>query len=311
MHLPPRLHQGDTIGIITPSAPISASPSPEPLEELERGMDFLSDLGFNVVLGKHALKEDGYSAGTAKERSQDINAMFADKEVHAILSSHGGTTVNSCLEFLDWKLIRENPKILMGFSDLTVLLLALYSKVGLVTFHGNMVIWHFGMNPTDYDRQEFLDRLVHRRIGTIRKNSEWKTIRGTGTVKGRLIGGHLGQLTLLFGTPYWPNVAEMILFLEFTRYDPGVLEARFQQMKQAGILEKVRGVVVGHVVGAPNEKEYQAEEILRRVTYESDFPILRTDDFGHQCPNTVLPVGVRARLDANSSELEILEPCVQ
>jgi muramoyltetrapeptide carboxypeptidase len=83
----------------------------------------------------------------------DINAMFADKNIKAIISSHGGTTVNSCLEFLDWQVIEQNPKILMGFSDLTVLLLALYSKVGLVTFHGNMVMWHFGMNPSDYDRQ--------------------------------------------------------------------------------------------------------------------------------------------------------------
>jgi muramoyltetrapeptide carboxypeptidase len=281
------------------------------MKELERGMNFLLDLGFKIVLGDHALKEDGYSAGTAQERAYDINAMFADKDVHAILSSHGGNVVNSCLEFLDWQVIRENPKILMGFSDLTVLLLAIYRKVRLVTFHGNMVIWHFGMSPTDYDREEFLDRLVHGQIGVIRKNSDWRTIRGTGTVEGRLLGGHFGQLTLLFGTPYWPNVAETILFLEFTEYWPEVLEARFQQMKQMGIFEKVRGVVVGHLASAPKEQEYQAEELLRKVTYESDFPILRTDDFGHQCPNTVLPVGVRARLDANRAELEILETCVQ
>ena len=156
MLLPPRLRPGDTIGIITPSAPISSSPSPEPMKELERGINFLQDLGFKVALSKHALKETGYSAGTAVERADDINAMFADKNVRAIISSHGGTTVNSCLEFLDWQVIEQNPKILMGFSDLTVLLLALYSKVGLVSFHGNMVMWHFGMNPSDYDRQEFL-----------------------------------------------------------------------------------------------------------------------------------------------------------
>src|SRR5512134_2011662 len=126
MLIPPRLRPGDTIGIITPSDPISASPSPEPKKELERGMNFLQDLGFKVALGDHALKEDGYSAGTAQERAHDIIAMFADKGVHAILSSHGGNVVNSCLEFLDWKVIRENPKILMGFSDLTVLLLAIY-----------------------------------------------------------------------------------------------------------------------------------------------------------------------------------------
>ena len=311
MLIPPRLRPGDTIGVITPSAPISSSPSPEPMKELERGMNFLQDLGFKVVLSQHALKETGYSAGTAVERAGDINTMFADKNVKAIISSHGGTTINSCLEFLDWQLIEQNPKIVMGFSDLTVLLLALYSKAGLVSFHGNMVMWHFGMHPSDYDRQEFLDRLIHGRIGAVRKNSEWRTIRGTGSVEGRLFGGHSEQITLLFGTPYWPNIEQAILFLEFTKYDPDVLDARFHQMKQMGLFEQVRGVVIGHLTSVPPEKEYQAEEILRQVTSGLDFPILRTDDFGHQCPNTVLPVGVRARLDANNATLDILEPCVQ
>jgi muramoyltetrapeptide carboxypeptidase len=280
------------------------------MKELERGINFLQDLGFKVVLSQHALKETGYSAGTAVERAGDINAMFADKNVKAIISSHGGTTINSCLEFLDWRLIEQNPKIVMGFSDLTVLLLALYSKAGLVSFHGNMVMWHFGMHPSEYDRQEFLDRLVHGRIGAVRKNSEWRTIRGTGSVEGRLFGGHSEQITLLFGTPYWPNIEEAILFLEFTKYDPDVLDARFHQMKQMGLFEQVRGVVIGHLTSVPAEKEYQAEEILRQVTSSSEFPILRTDDFGHRCSNTVLPVGVRARLDADSATLEILEPCV-
>lgn len=310
MLIPPRLRPGDTIGIITPSAPISSSPSPEPRQELERGMKFLQHLGFKIVLAEHAMKEDGYSAGTAQERAADVNAMFADQNVHAILASHGGATVNSCLPFLDWKIIRENPKALMGFSDLTVLLLAVHTMTGLVTFHGNMVMWHFGMNPTEYDRGEFLDRLVHARIGVIRKNSEWKTIRGTGKMEGRLFGGHIGQMSFLLGTPYWPVFEEAILFLEFTNYDPGVLDARFQQLKQMGVFEKVRGVVIGHIQAPPPEEAYRAETILHKVTEDTGFPILKTDDFGHLCPNTVLPVGVRARLDADRAELAILEPCV-
>jgi muramoyltetrapeptide carboxypeptidase len=311
MLIPSRLRPGDTIGVITPSAPISSSPSPEPVKELERGINFLEELGFKVVLSEHALGEAGYSAGTAQERAGDINAMFADEDIRAIISSHGGTTINSCLEFLDWGAIAQNPKILMGFSDLTVLLLALYSKVGLVSFHGNMVMWHFGMNPSEYDREEFLDRLVHCRIGAVRKNSAWRTVRGTGSVEGRLFGGHIDQIRLLYGTPYWPDIEDGILFLEFTRYDPDSLDAYFHQMKQMGLFERVRGAVIGHHSSAPPEKEYQAEEILRLVTSRSDFPILRTDDFGHLCPNTVLPVGVRSKLDADSATLEILDPCVE
>ncbi len=311
MLIPARLQPGDTIGVITPSAPVFASPSPEPMKELERGLAFLRDLGFEAVLGAHALKGYGYSAGSPRERASDLNAMFANPDIRAILSTHGGYTANSCLPFLDARTIRENPKVLMGFSDLTVLLLAIYARTGLVTFHGNMVMWHFGMNPTEYDRQEFLDRMTHGRIGTVRKNSEWTTIRGRGRVEGRLIGGHPGQLSFLIGTPYWPDFSETILFLEVPVVFPAALDARFHQMRQMGLFDKVRGVVVGHTDEPPEDPKHMPEFLLHKVTYDLDFPIVKCDDFGHHCPNTVLPIGVRARLDADQAELEILEPCVQ
>jgi muramoyltetrapeptide carboxypeptidase len=105
------------MGVVTPSGPISSSPSSDPSQELQKGLDYLNDLGFQTVLGKYALKEGGLAAGTPTERAEDLNTMFADPDIHAIISTHGGVAANSCLPHLDYDLIRSNPKILMGFSD--------------------------------------------------------------------------------------------------------------------------------------------------------------------------------------------------
>ena len=158
--IPPRLKIGDTIGVVTPSSPISSSPSDDPYLELERGLTYLRDLGFKVHLGDYALKEGGLTAGTPEERAGDLNTMFANPDVNAIISTHGGVVSNSCLPLLDDDLMRANPKILLGFSDISTLHLGIYSQTGMVTFHGNMVMYYFGMEPQPYDRQEFLSRLV-------------------------------------------------------------------------------------------------------------------------------------------------------
>lgn len=305
--IPPRLKIGDTIGIITPSAPISTSPSPDPYVELEKGIKYLEDLGFRVVLGEHAKKEGGLSAGTPQERAGDINMMFSNPEIQAIISSHGGVSANSCLPHLDYGLILKNPKIFMGFSDISTLHLGIYSQTGLVTFHGNMVMWYFGQEPQEYDRQEFLGRLVEGQVGTVRKNGRWFTVRGEGQVIGPLLGGNDWVLQWLLGTPYLPDFSGSILCMEVPGFTPDIVENRLHQFKQAGIFEKVNGVLLGY---AKEKDGYLLEDLVAEVTAEYDFPIVKCDDFGHHCPNTVLPVGVQARLDADTSSLEFLEPSV-
>lgn len=303
-----RLRLGDTIGVFTPSGEIDDSPSESPYEELEKGTRFLEKLGFKVVLGENALKRGYFGAGTPQERADDINQMFANPDIHALISSHGGIHANSILPYLDYDLIRRNPKILMGFSDVSTLHLGIYSKTGLVTFHGNMVIWYFGMEPQEYDRQEFLDRLVTGKIGPVNKHSEWRTVRGEKSAEGKLLGGNDWVMSWLLGTPYFPDMSDSILFIEIPGFAPGSFYNRLTQFKQAGIFEKVKGVLIGFA----NEKDgYKAEDIFLEVTAEYDFPIVKTDDFGHNCPNTTLPVGVQCRLDPASARLEILEACVK
>lgn len=307
---PLRLQPGDTIGVVTPSSPVSWSPSPEPMRELERGSRLLEELGFHVVLGDYALKDEGLGAGTAQERAEDINRMFGNPEVRAIITSHGGWVSNAVLPYLDWQLIRGNPKIFMGFSDITVLLLAIHAQTGLVTFHGNTVIWHFGLQPEDYDVDEFLNRLVRGDTGAVRKNSQWKAIRGSGSAEGRLLGGHLTQIQMLLGTPYLPDFSDSILFVEMVGYEAAVTHPILHQLKQNGLFEGVRGVVVGNVLATDEDTGPPLEELLLQITREYAFPILKCHDFGHGVANTVLPVGTWARIDADAAELLLLEPCV-
>ncbi|MCL5066843.1 MAG: LD-carboxypeptidase [Thaumarchaeota archaeon] len=306
MIVPRRLRSGDTIGIVSPSSKISRYGR----RYLRQGIVYLQSLGFNVVLGKNALKECDYSAGTPEERAQDINTMFVDPNIRAIICSQGGNTAKPLLPLLDWDAIKEHPKIFMGFSNITVLLNAIYAKTELITFHGDGVI-KLGHDAKAYDRREFADRLIRGKIGKIKQNGTRKCVR-TGTAAGRLIGGNLPSFMRLLGTQYLPDLTNSILFMEARVIEPGQCDSSFTQMKQAGIFEKVSGVIIGYIHTLQSRKKLpQMEEILLRVTSDYDFPILKVNDFGHERPNTVLPLGVKTRLDAENKEFEIIQRCVR
>lgn len=306
MIIPYRLKKGDTIGVVSPSGVVTEK------KQLDSGIRFFEKLGFNVIVGKNALNVDMFSAGTGKERADDINTMFSDKNVNAIICSQGGATANECLPFLEWKIIKKNPKIFLGISDITLLLNTIYSKTGLVTFHGNDVMWGFGRSPSKYDKKEFVDRLMNRATGKINHNSEWRTIR-TGHARGRLMGGNLTCLLKLAGTEYFPDLNGSLLFLEEYEPRPEGCAYQFEQLKQMGIFDEIAGVVIGYIYGMDNKKGsfIKMEDILLRASKSWDFPILKAPDFGHNCPNTMLPIGVKAQIDAGKKEIEILENCVK
>ena len=304
--IPMKLDREDKIGVVSPSTPVV----PGDLK-FDRGVRFLKDMGFQLVLGKHVFSNTlGYSA-SPQEKAQDVNDMFADGAIRAIMCSQGGDTANGCLPYLDWDTIKHNPKILTGISDITVLLNAVYAKTGLVTFHGNDVMWGFGRNPAPYDVEEFVGRLVEARVGEVNANGERETVRG-GIAEGTLLGGNLGCLLKLAGTPYFPDFAASVLFVESLNATPATCDFMFNQLKQIGVFDQVQGMVIGYIDGLQNDPEASAQmqDVLLNVTAEYDFPILKINDFGHNCPNTVLPVGARVRIDADEQKVEILEACV-
>ncbi|MBT5988914.1 LD-carboxypeptidase, partial [bacterium] len=300
--LPKKLKENATIGIVAPSYPIL----PEHLAELKPGEDFLADLGFKLVFAKNYLNNKLGYGNTPEEKADDINNMFLDKKIDAILCAQGGNSANSVLPFIKWDIIKANPKIFMGISDITVLLNTIYQKTGLITFHGNdSYMWGIYNSAKAYDKTEFLNRLVHGKK-TITKLASWKTIR-PGVAKGKLMGGNLNCILKLAGTKYFPDFSNSILFLEAYETTPEICFYLFHQMKQTGVFEKIKGVVIGYIYGLEHDKSnpYQMEDILLEVTKEYTFPILKINEFGHCCSNTVLPVGAEAHLDADKQIFKI------
>lgn len=306
--IPMRLGKGDVIGVVSASSPVTQ----ELDEQFQKGVEFLEGLGFGIVVGDHVYSTSWGYAASPQEKAEDINRMFANDAVKAIVCSQGGDTANACLPYLDWDTISENPKIFIGISDITVLLNAIYHRTGLITFHGNDVMWGFGRNPTTYDTREFIGRLLEAKTGAVEPGGERRTIR-SGGAEGVLLGGNLDCLLKLAGTPYFPDFEQAIFFVEALNITPARCDHRFQQLEQIGVFDRIVGALVGYIDGLQNDESalMQMEDVLLQVTAGYDFPILKVDDFGHNCPNTVLPVGGKVRINADARTLEIIESCVR
>ncbi|MBI3990638.1 MAG: LD-carboxypeptidase [Candidatus Omnitrophica bacterium] len=300
---PKKLVSGDKIGIVTPSGPIWRHK-----EYLEKGMSILEEMGFQVKLGRNALKVKGYMAGSDDERLADIHAMFSDPEIKAILCSRGGEVAMRLLPLLDYNLIKKNPKIFLGMSDITILLNAIYMKTGLVTFHGPSLAWgincsHWGFKGMEpYSKRYFLKALTESApIGTIEPLLKWRVIR-SGKAKGKLLGGNLDCVEKLLGTGYEPDWNGAILFLEELDEAVEEMERDLLPMRLRGILGKISGMVIGHLqdcIDGPEEEEQFIEMVLD-ITAKYGFPILKIEEFGHHPYNITIPIGVSAQINDNN-----------
>ena len=304
---PRKLSPGDTIGIVAPSDPVL--PDQEP--KLQAGITVLENLGFKVKHGRHIRSTAlGFSAAP-QEKADDINAMFADPAVSAIICAQGGNTANAPLSLLNWEMIQNNPKVFIGISDITVLLNAIYHKVGLVTYHGNDILWGFGNTLTDYEHSEFKRIMIDGQIGSYPPNQPRALVR-SGQAHGHMLGGNLRCLLKLAGTPFWPDFSGAILFLEAFEITQSDCHTAFLQMLHMGVFDQIAGAVVGYIYSMQHNSTPRPhmEDILLDVTREYRFPILKMNDFGHNCPNTVLPVGGEVFMDADMGILELIVPCL-
>ena len=295
-----RLEKGDIIGIVSPSDPIRERNK----EDLARGLKNIKQLGFKTILGENIQSND------PKARASDFNEMFMDKSISAIFATKGGDTAQETLNFVNWEAIKNNPKIFAGISDITVYLNAIHTKTGLTTFHGNDAGYGFGMQFTEYAKNEFKARLMKNLLGKIPANGTRKTIV-QGQAEGTLLGGNLRCLLKLKGTEYWPNFDESILLLESYHLTPKDCRSYFSQLNELEVFGKISGVLIGHNFGMqiehPNEE--QMEEII--LEFVKDKPILKCNDFGHTIPNTTLPIGAKVRVDATNKKIEIIEDFVK
>lgn len=302
---PARLKPGDVVGVISPSTPVFSK------RALSKGLKVLESFGLKPKLGPKTLEvRDGYLAGSREDRLSDLHAMFLDDEVKAIFCSGGGYASLQLLPDIDWSLIQKNPKIFMGYSDITTLLIAMYEKVGLVTFHGPMIEGWDISDPTKgekYELKNFKGTLMKGETGLLKPYTDWKSLR-PGKAEGILIGGNLDTILGLMGTPYEPKWDGKILFWEDVEVTIEEIDNWLWRLRNAKVFKKIEGMVIGKITGIkPIEDETSGwarlenpptiEEIILKVTEGFNFPIIYGADFGHDSPSITLPVGAQALLD--------------
>lgn len=311
---PRRLRPGMTVGLVAP-----ASNVPED-QDLQTTMDLVRSLGFTARAARNLFSRTQYLAGTDEQRADDLNAMFADPEVDAIFCVRGGYGSGRLLRYLDYDSIAANPKIIMGYSDITAILNAIYLRTGLVTFHGPIASGNF----SDYTYEQYRKVLVEPGATTVIGELpdfatrpgvvDWQNRLTTivpGVAEGRLVGGNLSLVVTLLGTPYEPDFEGAILFLEDVSEPPYAVDRMLTHLWLAGKLEQVAGVVLGKFTDADySSNTFSMEQVMRDRLEPLGIPTLRGTMIGHIEDKTVVPVGIRARLDAGAGSLTLLEPAV-
>ncbi|MEI6285108.1 MAG: LD-carboxypeptidase [Bacillota bacterium] len=306
MQKPKRLKYGDTIGIVPAS---SASKK----WELEGGVNRIRALGFNVKISKHCHEKyaHGYFAATDAKRAADINLLLADNSVDAIMCSRGGYGAHRIVDKIDWKLLIDNPRLVIGYSDVTLLHLAIAKECGLVSILGPMVASDFAKGIDDFTLDIFLKLVTQNKaIGTlpVPASESVETLVG-GIAEGELIGGNLSMLAAAVGTKYDFDTTGKIFVLEDIGEEPYRIDRMLSQLKLAGKFDNVAGIILGdfnncEVLGKPTLTMHQlVDEIIKPLQK----PTIYNYQSGHCMPMISLPLGVNARLDATSCELTLLE----
>ena len=298
---PNALRPGGSIGIVAPSGP--ADP-----DELNRGMERLRAMGFRVIPSESVFGRDRFLSGTDRQRAADLNRMFSDPQIAAIVCARGGYGSARLLPHLDEAAIAQNPKIIVGSSDVTVLLNHLGQRHGFVTFHGPMVAPNFGRAPSALTDAWFQKILVEGLGGGPIAVEGVKALRG-GRAEGPLSGGCLTMICSTLGTPYEVRTEGTILLLEDVNEAPYRIDRMLTHLKAAGKLKGVRGVVFGRMPGChpPDAAGYSLEDVIREALADQSFPILYGFPAGHGDGQVTLPLGVPVRIDGNEAALSLLE----
>ncbi len=306
MIIPEKLKIGDTIGVIAPSSPIVG----DNIEELNTAKEIIENLGFKVKYSKNIFSNTNNYSATAREKADDINEMFADKDVKMIWCAKGGNNSNSTFEYIDYDNIKKNPKIICGFSDITSLTNMITEKTGLVTFSGTN-FKTVATDETDYSLKEVLKRFVDGSLELGVKGEEYKIIQ-QGVAEGQLIGGNLNLTSGMVAGKYSIDFTDKILFLEELGFEtePAMVSNFLYYMKQNGIFNKVKGIWLGNYT---HESGIKLEDILLdTIGDEFGGPIIKSENFGHIDKKTVIPIGTKARIDTNNDrKIELVENCIK
>ena len=306
MIIPNKLKKGDTIGIIAPSNPIIN----ENIEEIEKARQIIEKLGYKVKYSKNLFSNTNKYSATAEEKAEDLNEMFMDNEVKMIWCAKAGENSNSLFEYINYEQIKQNPKIICGYSDIISITNIITEKTGLVTFSGTN-FKTIATDETDYSLKEALKRFVDGSIELGIASDKYITIR-SGKAKGKLIGGNLSLTRGLVSGKYSIDFTDKILFLEELGLEtgPALVSNYLYYLKQNDVFEKIKGIWIGNYT---HESGIRLEDILLdTIKDEYRFPIIKSETFGHIETKTVIPIGIEAEIDTSTErKIKLLENCVK
>lgn len=324
--IPPRLRQGETVGLVSPSAGVAAHAP----HRIERAVDALARLGYKTKIAPHAMQSSGYVSASAEERAADLHALFADPEVRMILCTIGGNHSNQVLKHLDFDLIRNNPKIFMGYSDVTVLHYALQARANLATYYGPCAMTQFAefpaiqdytlasfmrevaaegeddpydVPPSPFWTQEVLDWFAKTdltRARVLQPNGGYEWLTG-GKASGPALGGAILSVNHLAGTPYWVDPRGTIFFLDILKtkeMDESGVDAFLADLDNIGVFDAVHGLVVGRPADYTQEETERLKGLLLRYAGKKKYPILFNVSIGHTDPILTMRYGRTLTLDA-------------
>lgn len=314
---PPGLKRGDVIGLVTPASPITE-------KQLNDTIEKMVSLGFDVFYTKNVFAKKGYLAGDDALRIADLHTMFSDRSIKGIFCIRGGYGSGRILHRLDYHLIRKNPKPLIGYSDITALHQAIFKNTGMICFHGPAGTTDF----TDYT-VDCLQRVLVRpakttKLECVKQNNlvgqgnEKPYCIRRGTAKGKLVGGNLSILSALTGTYYELNMKNCIVFIEEIGEDPYRIDRMLTQLLQSGNLSRANGIVLGVFKNCETHKNYdirtqlpQLKSVLYDRLYQLGIPVMYGFSFGHISNTCTLPIGIKAKLDAENFRLTLLEKAIK
>ena len=295
MILPEKLKKGDKIGVVAPAGIVRE----KDLEDLNNSITLMEASGFEIEFGKHVFNASlGYS-NSGKEKAEDINNMFRNPEIKAIFAVAGGADSNSTFEYLDYELIKNNPKILCGFSDITSITNIITERTGLITYSGAtfkaLTSWE-----TSYGYEQVIKRFVKGSKKLREPDDEFVVIK-EGYAEGELIGGNLSRIASLSSGKYSVNFENKILFIEELYFESPATEVNYNlyRMRQNGAFDNLKGIWVGN---------YEGEEALEKILLDvigndANIPIIKSNNFGHVDKKMVIPIGGMARINTSSEDV--------
>ena len=324
-----KLNVGDTIGIFSPSSPITYScPG-----RFERAKKYLQDKGFKIIEGNLTGKHDFYRSGSIKERADELNELIRNPEVKCIMSTIGGMNSNSILPYIDYEAFKRNPKIIIGYSDVTAILLAVYAQTGVSTYYGPALVASFGELPpfADYTYKYFKEVIMDsikipyvfekpkywtdeyinwetQNKSKEKMENEWITVYD-GVVRGRVIGGNLNTIQGIWGSKYMPKIKDGdILFIEDSLKDIATIERSFSLLKINGVFDKISGIILGkHELFDDSKTGRKPYEILLEVLGDKKLPFIADFDCCHTHPMLTLPIGCEIELNATEKKVSIVK----